>query len=271
MGNSVRHGYRFQLLVARLIFGAKHPAIPFLLLLAIADDALGLGILAIFYPTGTLRSLEFVVLLGAALGIAVWHRWRASRSFWPYILSAGLVSWFAFYRGGLHPALALVPIIPFVPHARRDSGLFVEGHGHDPLTEFERWWKTPVQVVLLFFGLVNAGCRSRTLARAHGSCWRRFSLESRSEFSCLPRSVWQPDCIDRPASRGEIWRSSGLPPRSGLPWRCSLRPPRFRRTATRSSEDGRASELRRRATSWNGRAHAQSRRRARSDRTPKYN
>jgi NhaA family Na+:H+ antiporter len=32
----------FRYLVARFIFGAKHPAIPFLLLLAIADDALGL-------------------------------------------------------------------------------------------------------------------------------------------------------------------------------------------------------------------------------------
>ena len=37
----------FSYLVARLIFGAKHPAIPFLLLLAIADDALGLLILEV--------------------------------------------------------------------------------------------------------------------------------------------------------------------------------------------------------------------------------
>jgi NhaA family Na+:H+ antiporter len=50
-----------------------------------------------------------------------------------------------------------VPIIPFVPHARRDAGLFVDQAGHDPLTEFEHWWKAPVQVILLFFGLVNAG------------------------------------------------------------------------------------------------------------------
>ena len=31
----------FSYLAARIVFGAKHPAIPFLLLLAIADDALG--------------------------------------------------------------------------------------------------------------------------------------------------------------------------------------------------------------------------------------
>lgn len=147
----------FSYLVARVAFGARHPAIPFLLLLAIADDALGLIILAVFYPTGALHPLTFAVLLGAAIGIALWLRRGRRQSFWPYILVAGAVSWFAFHDGGLHPALALVPIIPFVPHARRDPGLFVDGHGHDPLTAFEHWWKAPVQVVLLFFGLINAG------------------------------------------------------------------------------------------------------------------
>lgn len=66
----------FSYLVARFIFGAKHPAIPFLLLLAIADDALGLLILAAFYPTGTLRPVEFVVILSAALTFAWWIRRR---------------------------------------------------------------------------------------------------------------------------------------------------------------------------------------------------
>ena len=37
-------------LVARLVFGPLHPAVNFLLLLAVADDAIGLGIIAIFYP-----------------------------------------------------------------------------------------------------------------------------------------------------------------------------------------------------------------------------
>jgi NhaA family Na+:H+ antiporter len=64
----------------------------------------------------------------------------------------------AFFRGGLHPALALVPILPFVPHARRDPGLFVDvPDAHDPLSLFEHWWKRPVDVILFFFGLVNAG------------------------------------------------------------------------------------------------------------------
>jgi NhaA family Na+:H+ antiporter len=64
----------------------------------------------------------------------------------------------AFYRGGLHPALALVPIIPFLPHAMRDPGLFVDSPQlKDPLNRFEHWWKLPVHIILFFFGLANAG------------------------------------------------------------------------------------------------------------------
>ena len=149
----------FSYLAARAIFPAKHPAIPFLLLLAIADDALGLVILAIFYPIGDVRLLEFFILMGAAMNIAWWFRRFKVLSFWPYILVPGAISWMALYRGGLHPALALVPIMPFLPHAARDAGLFVdiEPAPRDPLNRFQRWWTIPVQFVLLFFGLVNAG------------------------------------------------------------------------------------------------------------------
>lgn len=147
----------FSYLVARVIFGARHPGIPFLLLLAIADDALGLLILAVFYPTGQLRLVEFAFVLSAALTLAWWLRSRRTLNFWPYVVGAGVVSWLAFYRGGLHPALALVPIMPFVPHAARDKGLFVESRPHDTLNAFEHWWKIPVHVILFFFGLVNAG------------------------------------------------------------------------------------------------------------------
>ena len=149
----------FSYLVARWIFGPKHPAIPFLLLLAIADDAMGLVILAAFYPTGELRPGEFMVLVIVGMLIASMLKRRNVRSFWPYVLGGGLVSWIGFLRGGLHPALALVPIIPFIPRESRDPGIFAEAEKrrHDPLNEFEHWWHTPVQVILFFFGLVNAG------------------------------------------------------------------------------------------------------------------
>ncbi len=148
----------FSYLAARIVFGTKHPAIPFLLLLAIADDALGLLIIAAFYPTGPLRLVDLSIFLAAGMFVAGWLARRRTKSFWPYILAAGGLSWIGFYRGGLHAALALVPIIPFLPHATRDPGLFVDAPGaHDTLSEFERWFKRPVDGMLFFFGLVNAG------------------------------------------------------------------------------------------------------------------
>jgi len=150
----------FSFIVAKAIF-RRHPAIPFLLLLAIADDALGLVILAIFYPVGDLHLALGAALIGAALGVSYVLRRRRVRIFWPYILVGGGLSWAALFVGGLHPALALVPIMPFLPHAARDPGLFVEAppHARDTLSDFEHWWKYPVQVVLFFFGLADAGVR----------------------------------------------------------------------------------------------------------------
>jgi NhaA family Na+:H+ antiporter len=149
----------FSYLVARFVFGPTHAALPFLLLLAIADDALGLMILAVFYPSAPLQPLWFAVLLGLAMGMAWALRRRGMMSYWPYLLLAGPVSWAGFYLGGFHPALALVPVVPFIPHAHMDTGLFDEREAHkrDPLNRFEHMLKVPVQIILMSFGLVNAG------------------------------------------------------------------------------------------------------------------
>lgn len=149
----------FSAMIARLIFPPVHPAIPFLLLLAIADDALGLLILAVFYPSGELSLPSLVVLMTAAMMLALWIRRRNTRSFWPYIIGPGLLSWTALYLGGFHPALALVPIVPFMPHSPRDLGIFDQQEDGlpDTLNRFEHWWMVPVQFILLLFGFANAG------------------------------------------------------------------------------------------------------------------
>jgi NhaA family Na+:H+ antiporter len=149
----------FSAMVARAIFPAGHPAIPFLLLLAIADDALGLIILAVFYPSGPLSIKALVVFMAAALLATFWLRRRGIRSFWPYVIGPGSLSWAALYFGGFHPALALVPIVPFMPHAPHDLGLFEarEALRANTLDRFEHWWARPVQFVLLLFGFANAG------------------------------------------------------------------------------------------------------------------
>ena len=76
-----------------------------------------------------------------------------------YVFGAGTVSWLALYWGGMHPALALVPIMPFLPHAARDPGFFADAlpGAKDTLSRFDVWSRHPVQVTLFFFGLVNAG------------------------------------------------------------------------------------------------------------------
>jgi Na+:H+ antiporter, NhaA family len=149
----------FSAMVARLVFPATHPAIPFLLLLAIADDALGLVILALFYPSGPLSPLALAGLMAAAVVAAMWLRRRRTPSFWAYVLGPGALSWAALYFGGFHPALALVPIVPFMPHSPVDLGLFDkrEHNRSDTLNRFEHWWAIPVQFVLLLFGFANAG------------------------------------------------------------------------------------------------------------------
>jgi len=145
-------------LVAKAIF-RRHPAIPFLLLLAIADDALGLVILALFYPVADLHLIAGASLMAAALASAYVLRRMGVRLYWPYVIAGGALSWAALFRGGLHPALALVPIVPFIPHAAGDRGLLVDApaDARDALSQFERRWKYPVQGILFFFGLANAG------------------------------------------------------------------------------------------------------------------
>jgi NhaA family Na+:H+ antiporter len=149
----------FSYLIARFVFGDKHPAIPFLLLLAIADDGGGLLILAIFYPTGAVNLPLFAVLVAIAIGLAIGFKRMKVTNFWPYVLLCGAISWVGFYMGGIHPALALVPIIFFMPHELTDAGLFAEREEGelDTLNQFRYWWRNPVEIILGLFGLVNAG------------------------------------------------------------------------------------------------------------------
>jgi Na+:H+ antiporter, NhaA family len=148
----------FVYFIGRVIF-RSHPMIPFLLLLGIAADALGFLVLALFNPLRETHFASGLGILAGAIGIAAALRWLRVRSFWPYLLGAGSVSWFGLFWSGWHPALALVPIMPFLPHAARDPGFFVDARpgAKDALSQFEIWWKYPAQVALFFFGLVNAG------------------------------------------------------------------------------------------------------------------
>ena len=148
----------FGYFVARLIFG-RHPIIPWFVLLGICANAIGVVGLAAAGAGDLIRLDILITLMAAAAAVAIVLRRAKVRSFWPYILVGGGLSWCALYFGGFAPALALVPIVPFVPHAPRDPGFFVDAEptAHDPLSQFERWFRQPAQVALFFFGLVNGG------------------------------------------------------------------------------------------------------------------
>jgi NhaA family Na+:H+ antiporter len=157
----------FSYLIAKFVF-RQHPALPFLLLLAVADDALGLVVLVVFYPSREMHLAAGAAIMAAAVAAALVLRRARVRNFWPYVGVAGTLSWTAFFIGGLHPALALVPVVSLMPHASRDPGLFVQAPpgAVDTLSQFERWWRLPVQIVLFGFGLVNAGVPLRMYGSA---------------------------------------------------------------------------------------------------------
>jgi Na+:H+ antiporter, NhaA family len=152
-------------LFARMVFRRHHPLIPFLLLLGVASDAIGFVAIALASPDTDVRLVGGAAMLAVAVVIAAALRRFKVKSFWPYVIAAGGLSWYAFYWSRLHPTLALVPIIPFLPHAARDPGFFVDAPegAKDTLSRFEIWWRYPAQIALFFFGLVNAGIPLRAL------------------------------------------------------------------------------------------------------------
>lgn len=148
-------------LVARMVFGRGHPAISFLLVLAVADDAIGLAIIAIFYPDPAHPvALWPLLLVAGGMAIAGGLRRGSVNNYWPYLLLAGTLSWYGLYLAHLHPALALVFVVPFMPHTvhATDETTF-DLHPDEPsaLSRFEQDWKVIVDFGLLLFGLANAG------------------------------------------------------------------------------------------------------------------
>lgn len=150
----------FAWLAARMVFGSSHPAVSFLLLLAVADDAVGLAIIAIFYPDPNFP-VEPIWLFLTALGMFLAYGLRLRRigTYWPFVLFGGGLSWAGLFMAHLHPALALIFIIPFLPHAPREKKRFFEEDMQDktPLSQYEHDWKVIVDLGLFMFGLANAG------------------------------------------------------------------------------------------------------------------
>ena len=162
-------------LVARVVFGPLHPAVNFLLLLAVADDAIGLVIIAVFYPD-PLHPVAPIWLLCVVGGMAAAYIIRRfGVRWWPvYLLAGGALSWVGLAKAGVEPALALAPIVPFMPHFDRNGDASEEEvHSHEASTaphphatehtshsvleQFEHRLKPYVDYGLFVFAFVNAG------------------------------------------------------------------------------------------------------------------
>ena len=146
----------FSYFVARMIFRDR-ASVAFTLLLAVATDVVVLVVVAVRYPAAEVHPTG-PLLIVLALSLAVLFRWARTRVFWPYLLVCGPLCWWGFVWSGLQPALALMPIVPFVPRSPHNLELFEAGDGkHGAASHVERVLIYPVQVVLFFFALVNGG------------------------------------------------------------------------------------------------------------------
>jgi NhaA family Na+:H+ antiporter len=141
----------------QLIFGSRRaPSLSFFLLMAALMDAAGLAIIApvpapvdLFIGAG---------LVAAAIGLVLMFRYAVRITFLaPYVFFAGPLAWMGFRQLGLYPALALVPLVPWLPHAARSHGLLAEPRAGGDVGRSERDWNATVQLILFAFGLVNAG------------------------------------------------------------------------------------------------------------------
>src|SRR5262249_49487608 len=146
-----------SLVVARAIFlggAAAH----FLLVVAIVSDIVGLA--EISNRTLALRAHPAAaVVIVIAVGRAAVLR-RAGRGWvWPYLLGPGVMGWFGCFWAGVHPALALMPVVPFLPHSARDltNATNAQRVRHDGASHFESLFEWPVQLVVALFGFANGG------------------------------------------------------------------------------------------------------------------
>ena len=173
--NDLMHGWAvptatdiaFSAMIARIIFGGKHPAVPFLLLLAIADDAVGLVIIALCFGSGF--GMNTVYGLGVTVACMLiayflfnkklkWNSWV------PYFLLM-LVTWASFGYAGIHCSLGFIPIVVCMPHAAEDDGVHSDDERgkDDALNKLQTFFYVPTEIILGLFGWASAGVAFTTI------------------------------------------------------------------------------------------------------------
>ena len=149
--------------VAQWLLG-RGTARPFVLLMVIVSNAIGLIAIGLQQQSASRHAAGPVLI---ALGLIVsWAMARAGTgSIWLRLGAGGALLWWGFWWSGLHPALCLVPIVPFLPRSPRAMDLFSDAPQgpHDSSRQVEHALRIPVEIILLLFALVNAGTVVRGL------------------------------------------------------------------------------------------------------------
>jgi NhaA family Na+:H+ antiporter len=184
--------------VARSIFRDR-AAVRTVVILAIVGDVLALLVIS-QRPFVGVTNPAAASLIPLAVAMSLVYRRVGIRSMWVYLLAAGPVAWVGCYEAGIHPALALLPIVPFFPKAPRALDDFTtHRHEHASVTHFESVFAYPLQVVALLFGLVNAGV-----------LWRGYGTAT---WAILAASlVGRPTGIMLTAAAAGVWRRNGTLP-----------------------------------------------------------
>jgi NhaA family Na+:H+ antiporter len=151
--------------VAQWLLG-KSSARPFVLLMVIVSNAIGLVAIGLHQQSLNVHwAGPLLIALGLVVSAAM-ARLEAG-TVWMRIAIGGTMLWWGFWWSGLHPALALVPIVPFLPRSPRGMDLFGDAPDgpHDSSRHVEHALRIPVQIALLLFALVNAGTPLHGLER----------------------------------------------------------------------------------------------------------
>jgi NhaA family Na+:H+ antiporter len=154
--------------VAEWLFG-KSTARPFVLLMVIVSNAIGLIAIGVHPQSVSVHPAAgpLLIALGLIVCAGTARIETQTGSIWLLIASGGAMLWLGFWWSGLHPALSLVPMVPFLPRSPRKMNLFsdVPNGAHDSPQHVEHALRIPVQIVLLLFALVNAGTPVHGLER----------------------------------------------------------------------------------------------------------
>ena len=136
----------------------KDGARPFALMMVIVSNAIGFVVIGFHQQIANVQ-LAGPLLIACGLIVSVALKGNQTRTIWLRVVISGTMLWWGFWWSGLHPALSLVPIVPFLPRSPRGLNLFNDSPQgpHDSPRHVEHVLRGPVQIILLLFSLVNAG------------------------------------------------------------------------------------------------------------------